>query len=152
MKLIFISVFLSVFMHGSSYKYNNILMQGKFNVSYNKNKIKNLNFFYNLGIYQNIKNDFKVPSFCFLVPKEDRKYYVKNKSKFKVCIYANKNIVYILNKTNRYTKNDDFIVKLDNVKISVSGEKHKNKCTSNAKSFLSMTNKINYCLKDINNM
>lgn len=139
-------------MYASSYKYNHILMEGNFDVSYNKNKTKNLKFFYNLGIYHNINNSIKLSSFCFSTPKDEKDLNVKDKSKYKICVRPKENAVYILNKSNRYTRTKKFLAKLKNVKISVLDKKDNNVCTSKASTYASISKKINSCLKNSNNI
>ncbi|AXX91882.1 hypothetical protein CPU12_06110 [Malaciobacter molluscorum LMG 25693] len=152
MKLLFLLFLFSIFMFASSYKYNHILMEGEFDISYNKNKTKNLKFFYNLGIYYNLNNIVKLSSFCFFTDKDQKKLNENGKSKYKICVKAKENNFYVLNKSNGYTKTKMFIAKLKNARISILDNKNRKLCSLKASTYASINKKINNCLKKSNNI
>ncbi|AXX86733.1 hypothetical protein [Malaciobacter marinus] len=149
MKLIILLFFALLNLNADS-SFNKINMNANFYIYQGEKKSDNMNFIYDISIYHNTKDEFTSKSYCFLASKKNMKLNFDNKSKYKICLNnKNKIFVYILNKSNRYTKSKDFDASINNISLKIKGNKHT--CKKNANTYALLHTNINKCLKNINN-
>ncbi len=144
--LLFISF---IYIQANSYEYNKINMEANFNIL-DKNNSKNMKFYYKLGIYYDTVNGFKEKSYCFFNKKRD--YDTFAKPKYKICLKNNKALIYILNKSNRYSFSDEFDIQLKDIDLEVTNKRRNKSCNSKATSYINLNKKITKCLKDVNEL